>query len=164
MTRPTNRPTPRALTMDELSGRDGIDLLRAIISGELPQPPIANTLNYWLAEVEPGKAVFEGEPLADHFNPLGTIHGGWAATVLDSALACAVHTTLKQGQAYTSVEMKLNFDRPIMPGKGVVRCEATVVQRGSRIATSEGRLLGPDGKLLAHGTETCLIMDRREAR
>lgn len=164
MARPNNQLPHRACTLDELASHSGLDLLKGVIAGELPPPPIAKALNYWLAEVDHGRAVFEGEPIADYLNPLGTIHGGWAATLMDSALACAVQTVLKQGQIYTSVEMKLNFDRPVLPGMGIVRCEATVVQAGSRIATSEGRLIGPDGKLLAHGTETCLIMDARPAR
>jgi uncharacterized protein (TIGR00369 family) len=163
-----HQPNPtlsyRACTLEEVAGRSGLDFLRAIISGELPRPPINKALNFWLAEAEQGRAVFEGEPTEEHFNPIGTVHGGWAATLLDSALACAVQTTLKPGQIYTSVEMKLNFDRPVMPGKGVMRCEATVVQAGSRIATSEGRLVDQAGKLLAHGTETCLIMEARPAR
>ncbi len=161
MARPTNMQPARPMRPDELAGRDGIDLLRGMIAGAFPPPPIALTLNFWLAEVEPGRAVFEGEPSPDHFNPLGSVHGGWAATILDSALACCVHASLRAGQTYTSVEMKVNFDRPIMPGTGVLRCEGKVIQMGSRIATSEARLVDPDGKLLAHGTETCLIMDMK---
>lgn len=159
MPRPDNRLEPRPLKPEELAGAPAIDILRGVISGKFPPPPISRTLNFWLAEIEPGRAVFEGEPLPDHFNPLGTVHGGWAATLLDSALACAVQSMLKPGQTYTSVEMKVNFDRPIMPGIGVVRCEAKVIQVGSRIGVSEGRLTDPNGKLLAHGTETCLIME-----
>ena len=161
MPRPNNTLAPRPMTPDELASRDAIDLLRGIVSGDLPPPPISKTLNFWLAEIEPGRAVFEGEPTENFFNPLGTVHGGWAATLLDSALACCVQSTLKQGQTYTSVEMKVNFDRPIMPGIGIVRCEAKIIQAGSRIATSEGRLTDANGKLLAHGTETCLIMEIR---
>ncbi|WP_342360558.1 PaaI family thioesterase [Terrarubrum flagellatum] len=159
MERPTELHPPRPLTREEMAGAHGLELFRRMIAGELPRPPISKTLNFWLAEADEGRAVFVGEPLPEHFNPLGTIHGGWAATLLDSALACAVHTMLKPGQIYTSVEMKVNFDRPILPGMGLVRCEGKVIQVGGRIGTSEARLVDANGKLLAHGTETCLIMD-----
>ncbi len=142
-----------------MASGSGLALFQRMIAGELPRPPIAKTLNFWLAEAEAGRVVFVGEPLPEHFNPLGTVHGGWAATLLDSALACAVHTMLKPGQTYTSVEMKVNFDRPIMPGIGLVRCEAKTIQVGSRIGTSEARMTDAAGKLLAHGVETCLIME-----
>jgi uncharacterized protein (TIGR00369 family) len=164
MDQPASPVVWRTCTQEEVAGRSGLDFIRAIISGELPRPPINKALNFWLAEADHGRAVFEGEPTEEYFNPIGTVHGGWAATLLDSALACAVQTVLKQGQIYTSVEMKVNFDRPVMPGRGIFRCEGKVVQAGSRIATSEARLVDAEGKLLAHGTETCLIMDARPAR
>jgi uncharacterized protein (TIGR00369 family) len=140
-----------------LAGRAGLDVLADIAAGNLPQPPIARTLNFRLVEVAPGLAVFEGEPTIDFYNPLGAVHGGWPATLLDSAMACAVHTTLPAGQAYTTVEFKLNCIRPITEATGRVRCEGRVVNAGRTIATSEGSLLDASGKLLAHGTETCLI-------
>ncbi len=101
--------------------------------------------------------VFAGIPSDGLFNPLGTIHGGWTSAILDSAMACAVHTTLAAGQGYTTVEMKLNFVRPIFPSSGRVTCEAAVVHRGGTLATAEGRLFDPTGKLLAHASETCMI-------
>lgn len=159
MARSDNTLAPRPLTREEMAGASGLELFQRMIAGQLPRPPICQTLNFWLEEAEAGRVVFVGEPLPEHFNPLGTVHGGWAATLLDSALACAVHTMLRPGQTYTSVEMKVNFDRPIMPGAGLARCEAKVIQAGARIGTSEARLTDAAGKLLAHGTETCLIME-----
>ena len=103
--------------------------------------------------------VFKGQPTEAFFNPLGTIHGGWTSAILDSAKACAVHTTLLAGQGYTSVEMKLNFVRPILPDLGEVTCEGTVVHRGGTLATSEGKLFDARGRLLAHGSETCMIFE-----
>ena len=135
----------------------GLELLRGIAAGRLPQPPIAKTLNFYLIEVDEGRAVFQGTPQAGYANPLGSIHGGWAATLLDSCMACAVHSTVPAGQGYTTVEFKLNLVRPIFADAGPLRAEGKVVNAGRTIATSEGRLFGPDGKLYAHGTETCLI-------
>ncbi len=140
-----------------LAGRSGLEILGDIVAGALPQPPIGRTLNFQLVEVTSGFAAFEGEPGFDFYNPLGGVHGGWPATLLDSAMACAVHSTLPAGQGYTTVEFKLNCIRPITATTGRVRCEGKIVNVGRTIATSEGRLLDSSGKLLAHGTETCLI-------
>ncbi len=144
-----------------VAGLSGLQMLRAVLARELPSPPISRVLAFRLAEAEHGSCVFTGEPSADYFNPLGTVHGGWAATLLDSAMGCAVHTTLKPGEGYTTVEMKLNYVRPILPKTGPVRCEGRVIHRGATIATSEGKLLDGAGKLLAHGTETCMIFPAR---
>ena len=146
------------LPADALATRSGLEILTAIAAGRLPQPPICKPLNFWLKEAAPGFVVFEGEPKADFYNPLGAVHGGWPATLLDSAMACAVWTTMSAGQTYTTVEFKLNCTRPIIEATGRVRCEARVLHDGRRIATSEGKLLDASGKLLAHGTETCVIM------
>ena len=148
----------------ELGGRPGLDVLADIVAGLLPQPPMCRTLNYRLVAVGPGFAVFEGEPVADFYNPLGGVHGGWTATLLDSAMACAVHTMLPSGQGYTTVEFKLNCIRPISEATGRVRCEGRVLNTGRTIATSEGKLLDAAGKLLAHGTETCLVFPMPERR
>jgi uncharacterized protein (TIGR00369 family) len=136
----------------------GIDLLRGLIEGRYPNPPFSQTTGIYLIEADAGKAVFEGVPAAAFLNPLGTVHGGWTGAILDSAMGCAVHTTLEAGQIYTTVEMKVNMVRPILPTTGTVRCEGVVIHRGQNIATSEGRLVDAGGKLLAHGTETCMIM------
>ncbi|KAF0230904.1 MAG: thioesterase superfamily [Beijerinckiaceae bacterium] len=139
----------------------GLDALRAMIAGALPKPPIARTLNFALTEVDNGRAVFAGEPTADVLNPLGSVHGGWAAAILDSALGCAVHTTLNLGEKYTTVEMKVNYLRPIFPGKpGRLICEGKVINRGRTLALSEARLVDLEGRLYAHASETCMIFPK----
>lgn len=149
---------PTGILPEELIARlDGLTLLRQIVDGELPPPPISRVLDFNLVEVDDGRAVFRGMPNADFRNPLGTVHGGWASTLLDSALGCAVHTTLAAGETYATVEFKVSLTRPISPQTGEVVCEGVIVHRGSRIATSSATLKDTRGKLLAHGTETCLI-------
>jgi uncharacterized protein (TIGR00369 family) len=137
----------------------GLDYVRAIQAGELPPPPIAVVMNYSIAELEEGRAVFEGEAGEEHYNPIGVVHGGYASTILDSALGCAVHTTLPAGVAYTSQTLEVKYLRPITRDTGVVRCEAGVIHRGRKTATSEAKLVAKaSGKLLATGTSTCLII------
>jgi uncharacterized protein (TIGR00369 family) len=148
-------------TREEIAGLTGIEMLRSIIAGELPAPPIGATMGFRLIEVGPGKAVFEGRPGPHLLNPLGGVHGGVALTLIDSAAGCAVHTELGPGIGYTSVETKVNFTRPIDPGGGSVRCEGRVVTRGRQIATAEARLLSAQGKILAHGTSTLIILQPR---
>lgn len=140
-----------------LATKSGFELLTGMIEGLYPGPPAAQATGIRLTEVEKGRVVFEGWPNADFLNPLGTIHGGWSATILDSAMACAVHSTLEAGRAYTTLEFKLHCVRPVLPDSGPLRCEGKVVHVGATIATSEGKLIDGRGKLLAHGTETCLI-------
>ena len=138
----------------------GLDYVRAIQSGEIPPPPIAVVMNFSIAELEEGRAVFDGEPGEEHYNPIGVVHGGYASTILDSALGCAVHTTLPAGVGYTSQTLEVKYLRPITRDTGAVRAEAEVVHRGRKTATSEARLTSVDtGKLLATGTSTCLIFD-----
>jgi uncharacterized protein (TIGR00369 family) len=148
---------PGVSSMETLKALPGLDFLQRIADGRLPRAPICDTLNFQLLEVERGRAVFQGAPKPEHYNPLGTIHGGWPATLLDSCMACAVHTTLPAGQGYTTVEFKLNLVRPILGNTGPLRAEGKLINAGRTLATSEGRLFGPDGKLYAHGTETCLL-------
>jgi uncharacterized protein (TIGR00369 family) len=135
----------------------GMAYVEAIFSGELPAPPISELLGFRGVEAEPGRAVFELEPGPQHYNPIGSVHGGIALTLLDSAMGCAVHTTLDPGVGYTTLEVKTNFVRPITAETGLIRCEGIVIHQGSRIATAEGRVTDAAGKLLAHGTTTCLI-------
>jgi uncharacterized protein (TIGR00369 family) len=149
----------RPLPLREIMHMSGLDMLRGMIEGSLPAPPFAITTSITMASADEGKVVFEGEPKAEFYNPLGTVHGGWTATIMDSVMACAVHSTLKPGEAYTTLEFKLHFCRPILPSTGIVRAEGVVLSRGRRAATSEGRLYDRAGKLLAHGTETCMIFD-----
>ena len=150
-------PTASAAAGAQLSG---LDYIRAIQSGEIPPPPIAVVMNFSIAELEEGRAVFEGEPGEEHYNPIGVVHGGYASTILDSVLGCAVHTTLPVGVGYTSQTLEVKYLRPINRDTGAVRAEAHVVHRGSRTATSEARLVAAaTGKLLATGTSTCLILE-----
>jgi uncharacterized protein (TIGR00369 family) len=149
-------PVPTAAAGAQMAG---LDYVRAIQAGELPPPPIGVVMNYSIAELEEGRAVFIGEPGEEHYNPIGVVHGGYASTILDSALGCAVHTTLPAGVGYTSQTLEVKYLRPITRDTGAVRCEAEVVHRGRKTATSEARLVAAgSGKLLATGTSTCLIL------
>jgi uncharacterized protein (TIGR00369 family) len=136
----------------------GLDALRAMMAGELPPPPIAQTLGFDLIEVERGRATFTAEPAEFHYNPIGVVHGGLALTLLDSAMGCAVQSLLDAGVAYTTLEVKANFVRPLTTDTGLVRCTGTVVHAGRTVATAEGRIEDADGRLYAHGTSTLLII------
>jgi uncharacterized protein (TIGR00369 family) len=150
-------PTVSAAAGAQMSG---LDYVRAIQAGEIPPPPIAVVMNFSIAELEEGRAVFEGEPGEEHYNPIGVVHGGYASTLLDSALGCAVHTTCPTGVGYTSQTLEVKYLRPITRDTGAVRAEAHVLHRGRKNATSEARLIAKDtGKLLATGTSTCLILE-----
>lgn len=135
----------------------GLELLQRLIEGKYPAPPMAVLLNFTLTEASEGRVVFRAMPSEKHLNPLGGVHGGWAASVLDSALGCAVQTLLDKGQAYSTAEFKVNLTRPITPRTGEVVCEGKVVHKGRTLAVSEARLTDANGKLLAFGTETCSI-------
>ncbi len=141
-----------------LSGRE---VLQAIIDGRFPQAPISQTLTFWLTEVGDGFAVFEGETGPHLINPMGIVHGGWALLLIDSVTACAAHSLLKPGQTYTTVETKGNFSRPIRSDTGRVRAEGRVIAAGRSVISSEAKVLGPDGKVLAHGTSTLLVLGER---
>jgi uncharacterized protein (TIGR00369 family) len=154
-------PSFGVVPRDTLTAGTGLAFLQGLIAGLHPAPPFSRSTGIHLAEADEGRAVFVGTPSEDFVNPLGTIHGGWTSAILDSAMACAVHATLKAGEAYTTIEMKINFVRPILPGSGALRCEGTVIHRGGTLATSQGRLFDGKGKLLAHGTETCMIFEAR---
>ena len=145
----------------ELAGLTGREMLDAMIAGRFPAPPIARTLGFLLVEAGDGTAVFEGRPGPHLLNPLGSVHGGWALTLIDSATGCALHTRLPAGVGYTTVETKANMTRAIRPDDGLVRCEGRVLSQGRQIATAEARLLSEDGKLLAHGTSTLIILAPR---
>lgn len=137
----------------------GMEYMTAVVTGQLPPPPIAVTMRLRPVELEEGRVVFEGEPGEEHYNPIGVVHGGYAATLLDSALGCAVHTTLPAGVAYTSLGLEAKFVRPITRDTGRVLCEASVLYRGRRQATSEATLTeAASGKLLAHGVATCMVL------
>jgi uncharacterized protein (TIGR00369 family) len=136
----------------------GLDFLVAIRDEELPPAPIQRLLDFTLTEVEEGRVVFTAEPGEQHYNPIGVVHGGLAATLLDSAMGASVHSTLPQGQGYTTLETKFNLVRAITAETGSIQAEGRVVNRGRQVATAEGYLRDGAGKLLAHGTSTCLII------
>jgi uncharacterized protein (TIGR00369 family) len=141
------------------AGMAGLDYVRAIQSGAMPPPPIAVVMNFSIVELEEGRAVFIGEPGEEHYNPIGVVHGGYASTILDSALGCSVHTTCPAGVGYTSQTLEVKYLRPITRETGAVRAESDVIHRGRKTATAEARLTSVEtGKLLATGTSTCLIL------
>jgi uncharacterized protein (TIGR00369 family) len=147
------------VSVEAAEGLSGLEFMRRIASGDLPQPPIAATLDFGVISVEHGRAAFTGNPSEQHYNPIGVVHGGYAATLLDSALGCAVHTTLEPGEAYTTLTLEIKFVRPITRDTGTVNATAEVVHRGRRQATAEARLTDAEtGKLLAHASSTCLVI------
>lgn len=143
--------------IDKVRTMDGMTLFKEMLAGRLPAPPITRAMGIELVEASEGRAVFAYSPTFEHYNPLGSVHGGVAATLLDSAMGCCIHTTLEAGTGYTTLEIKINYVRPMTDKTGPVRAEGKVINLGSRVATSEGRLVDAAGKLLAHGTTTCLI-------
>lgn len=156
-----NDPTPWSERMATLSG---LEVLRLMIGGELPQPPMAHLIDIRLVAVENGKTVFESIPGEFHYNALGTVHGGFGATLLDSAMGCAVHSTLDAGDAYTTLELKINFLRPLTHATGLVRGIGTIVHAGRTTAMAEGRIEDQAGKIYAFATSTCLIRRKDEGR
>ncbi len=140
------------------AGMAGLEYLRALVAGKFPPPPLAQTVGFSLVEVAEGRAVFAIEPMEFHYNPSGAVHGGVACTLLDSAMGCAVHTTLPAGVGYTTVELKVNLVKGITVRTGLLHAEGRIIHRGNRIATAEGHLRGSDGRLYAHGTTTCIIL------
>lgn len=144
-----------------LLSMSGLDYLRAILRGDVPAAPIMGTLAFRPVEAEHGRVVFEGEPQRFVYNPLGTVHGGWMSTLLDSAMGCAVHSTLPAGKSYTTVDLAVSFVRLLTERVTRVRCEGTIVHAGSTIATAQGRIVDDAGTLYAHGTTTCLVLTPR---
>jgi uncharacterized protein (TIGR00369 family) len=142
----------------EVAAMSGKEVLQALLDGRLPPPSMAATLSFWLVEVGDGFAVFEGDPGPQLLNPMGTVHGGWALALIDSATGCACHSVLPPGASYTTIETKVNFSRPITPDSGRVRAEGRVVSQGRRIISSQAQLLSRDGRVLAHGTSTVMIL------
>jgi uncharacterized protein (TIGR00369 family) len=146
-------PTPA-----EVAGKTGREILQAIIDGKLPQAPISKTLSFWITEIGDGVAVFEGEPGSHLLNPMGGVHGGWALTLIDSVGGSAGYSLLPAGSGYTTIETKANFARPITKETGRVRAEARVVAQGRQVISTEAKVLRKDGKVLAHGTSTILVL------
>jgi uncharacterized protein (TIGR00369 family) len=142
-----------------LASMSGLEYLQAMMAGDLPGPPIAALLGQTLDSVSPGRAVFSLEVGEHQYNPIGSVHGGVLSTLLDSAVGCAVHTTLAAGQGYTSLELKVNFVKRLTVATTRVEGIGEVLSAGRRVATASGKVLGPDGTLYAHATTTCLIFD-----
>jgi uncharacterized protein (TIGR00369 family) len=136
----------------------GLEFLRAIVRGELPRPPIGDLLDFGPAAVEEGRVTFEGTVREEHLNPMAVVHGGYVATLLDSAMSCAVLTTLPVGASCTTLELHVNFVRALRKDAGRLVAEGRVVHRGSRTATAEGRVKDAEGRLCAHGTTTLLLL------
>jgi uncharacterized protein (TIGR00369 family) len=151
-------PLPAAQAAMSLSG---LEYMEKLLKGEFPPPPIAASLGIELLEVGPGRVVFGVVPAEYHYNPIGIVHGGLASTILDSALGCAIHTTLPAGTGYTTLELHVNFIRALTNKTGLVRCEGKVVHSGKQAAMAEARLVDEAGKLFAHGTTTCLIFSAK---
>jgi uncharacterized protein (TIGR00369 family) len=148
-----------AATLEALPVMAGLDLLEAMGSGALPLPPVMSTLGIRPVEAERGRVVFALDPAEYHVNPLGTVHGGVLATLLDTCAACAVHTTLPAGTGYTSIDLSVRFLRPVTAASGPLRGEGTVLSSGRRTALAEARVFDDKGRLLAHATSTCLILE-----
>ena len=145
---------PAAELVKQMSG---LEFMQGYLNGSVPRPPFAAVLKFELTQVEHGRVVFEGTPDLSFYNPIGVVHGGYAATLLDSCMGCAVHTVLAAGQGYTTLEFKINFVRALTGQTGRVRAEGRVIHPGNRAATAEGHIYDARGKLLAHGTTTCLV-------
>ncbi|KQP38770.1 PaaI family thioesterase [Pseudorhodoferax sp. Leaf274] len=146
---------------EQVAGKTGLQTMQAMLDGELPYPHIADTLDFALVEIAHGLAVFQGTPQLRHYNPLGSVHGGWFATLLDSALGCAVHTTLPAGRGYTTAELGVNIVRAATLKTGPLRAIGKVIHSGRQLATAEARIVGPDDRLYAHATTTCLVFEAR---
>ncbi|MET7014779.1 PaaI family thioesterase [Uliginosibacterium flavum] len=149
--------SPGLTRADQIADKSGRAILEAMMSGELPYPPMNDTMNMVLLEVDDGRAVFQGIPQLEHYNPLGTVHGGWFATLLDSALGCAVQSRLPAGRSYTTVELSLNIVRPALQKTGPLRAVAKVIHMGGQLATAEARIEDENGQLYAHATTSCFI-------
>jgi uncharacterized protein (TIGR00369 family) len=146
-------------THAQIAGKNGLEVMQALLNGEIPFAAIGTTLDFMLIEAASGRAVFQGTPGPAHLNPMGGIHGGWYAALLDSALGCAVHTMMPVGRGYTTAELSVNIVKAITPKVTRVRAEGKVIHCGRQLATAEARLFGPDGTLYAHATTTCLVFE-----
>jgi len=145
-------------TLDQILAMSGLEQLRLVAEGRFDVPTIGDLLGFGIVELEEGTVTFEMTPDERMLNPLGTIHGGITATLLDSAMACAVHSTLLPGSSYTTAQLNVHYLRAMSPGMGPVRATGTIIHRGRKQSTAEGKLISADGKLIAHGTTTCLIL------
>jgi len=149
--------TVSAVEQEQMSG---LEFVQGLADGTLPLNTIARTLGYDITEAESGRVVIIAEPKDIHLNPAGSVHGGLAATILDSCMGLAIQSTLEKGVASTTLEFKISFVRPITPETGLIKAEGTVISQGRRVGTAEGRVTDNSGRLLVHGTTTCLIFPR----
>jgi uncharacterized protein (TIGR00369 family) len=149
--------SPSQVDPTRLAGRDGLGQLQALTQGEMPSPPVMSMVGMTGFEAEYGKVVVEMPAAEFHYNPLGTVHGGVISTLLDTAAACSVHSTLAEGEMYTSLDLTVKFLRPVTVASGLLRCEGRVIQRGRRTALAEAQLFDEAGKLVAHATSSCMI-------
>jgi uncharacterized protein (TIGR00369 family) len=152
-------PAPGLVDPARARALSGLAFLQAIVDGTIADPPISRTLDFYLLEVDQGRAVFQGMPAFAHYNPIATVHGGYHATLLDSAMSCAVQTLCETGRTYTTLEFKIHCVRALTESTGPVRVEGKVIASGKRMATAEGRLVDSDGRLYSHGTTTCMLFD-----
>ena len=148
---------PGIATPEQVAGKTGLAQMQAMLAGDMPYPHIAQTLDFALVQVSAGRAVFQGTPQLMHYNPLGSVHGGWYATLLDSALGCAVHTMMAVGHGYTTAELSVNIVRAASASTGPLRAVGQVIHCGRQLATAEARIVDPSGRVYAHGTTTCLV-------
>jgi uncharacterized protein (TIGR00369 family) len=152
-------PGPGVARPEQIAGKTGLEQMQAMLTGDIPFAAIAQTLDFLIVEVGDGSAVFQGTPGPHHLNPMGTVHGGWFATLLDSALGCAVHTKMPPGRAYTTAELSVNIVRALTPKVQRVRAIGRVIHCGRQLATAEAQLVGPVGTLYANATPPCLVFD-----
>ncbi len=158
----TVRPASGIVPRDVAMAMTGLEFLSALRDSRLVTPPFAETMGIYPIEIEAGRIVFEGAPSERFYNPMGAVHGGWIATLLDTAMACAIQSMLEAGQTLTTLELKTNFVRPVFGHTGTLRCEGIALSMGGRIASAEGKVYDEKQNLIAHGTETCLIMKSRK--
>jgi uncharacterized protein (TIGR00369 family) len=142
-----------------MASMTGLDFMQAMIDGKIPAPPITSKMGFLVTKVEKGYALAEAIPSFDYYNPIGSVHGGYAATLLDSVLGISVHTMMEKGQGYTTLEFKISFIKAITKDTGPIRAEGRVLSAGRRAATAEAHLRDANGRLLAHATTTCLVFD-----
>jgi len=150
-----------SLTKEKVASMTGLEVMRAVMNGELPSAPMSQTMRYMMVEVEQGRVVVQGAPAEHIMNIQGSVHGGWFGTILDSAVGNAIHTTLPAGKGYATLDLSIKMIRAIFPSVGRVRAIGTVINSGRTICTAEGVIVGPDGKIYAHATTTCLVQDLR---
>ncbi len=150
-------------TPEQIAGKTGLERLEAQLRGDLPYPPISDTMDFFMVDIAFGQATFQGTPQVKHYNPIGGVHGGWFATIMDSAFGCAVLSALEVGYGFTTAELSVNYVRAANASTGPLRAIGKVVHCGRQIATAEARIVDANGKLYAHGTSTCLVFPLKAA-